>query len=301
MNQADDLLLFLQVAEAGGFSAAERITGIDKSRLSRRIAALEQRLGMRLLHRSARSVSLTSVGEEVVQHARAMAGNVDAILQLGAAHAGTPRGTLHVNTSPLLGETRAARILGRFAASNPQVRLQITLTNDFIDLVGERADLAIRAVHGSPESGDVVARLLGTSPTVVVASPTLLARVGEPAGIDELPSLPCLALGTLATPRPWRFVAVDGRMRELRLEPVLTSESLISLLELARAGAGFAQLPRDLCRSCLRTGSLRVVLPDCVSQPADIYAMYPTRKGKSFALRMLLDHLHTHWADDAEG
>lgn len=297
MEHLDDLFLFVQVVDAGGFSAAERSTGIAKSRLSRRVAMLETSLGVQLLHRSAHAFALTATGEEVVAHAREALAKVEQITQLTGETLGEPTGILHLNASLLIGETVLGPLLAGFSRLHPRVRVQLTLSNRFVDMVEERVDIVIRAAANPLESEDVIARPLAQSPSAIVAHPSLLADVGTPDSLDALHGLPCLAQGTLVSPRPWQFVTEAGEAIEIRITPRIAVDNLIAIRELALAGAGLAQLPLDICGDALAKGHLVRVLNHIRSQPVTIYAMYPTRRGMTSAARVLLDFLQTRWPE----
>jgi DNA-binding transcriptional LysR family regulator len=290
----DDLLLFLQIADAGGFSAAERRTGIPKSRLSRRLATLEAALGVRLLHRSAQSFGLTGLGEEIARHAREAAAQVERITQLSQDSLVEPNGVVHLHTSVLIGETTLPPLLAEFSRRYPRVRVQLTLSNRFVDLIEERLDLVIRAAATPLASADVIARPLASTASVIVAHPALL-EAGLPDSLDALANRPCLAQGTLLAPRPWQFIDAHGATLDWPVSPVIAVDNLLALRELALGGAGFAQLPIHLCEAALADGRLVRVLDTLCPRPATLYVMYQSRHGMSSAVRALLDFLQQAW------
>lgn len=294
MEHLDDLFLFVQVVDAGGFSAAERSTGIAKSRLSRRVAMLETALGVRLLHRSTHAFGLTPVGEEVAAQAREALAKVEQIRELTSHARDEPSGILHLNASLLLGETILPPLLAEFARTYPRVRVQLSLSNRFVDLTEERIDIVIRASAAPLASEDVVARSIARSRSAVYAHPSLLAA-GAPQSLDALADFPCLAQGTLVAPRPWQFVGDAGEPVEVRVVPVIAVDNLLAIHELAMAGAGLAQLPCNLCEAAERDGRLVRVLEHVRSQGVTIHAMYPSRRGMTQAARVLLDFLQARW------
>lgn len=295
MEHLDDLFLFVQVVDAGGFSAAERSTGIAKSRLSRRVAMLESSLGVRLLHRSAHAFGLTAFGEDVVAHAREALEKVKAIGLLASDMRDEPSGVVHLNSSLLIGETVLAPMLAEFARAHPRVQVQLTLSNRFVDLVEERIDIVIRAAVSPLASEDVIARPIAQTGSAVYGHPSLIAAYGPPASLDALNDLPCLAQGTLVSPRPWQFIDAQGEAIDIRITPVIAVDNLIAIRELAIAGAGFAQLPNNICADAVAKGQLVKMLDGIRSQGATIYAMYPSRRGMAKAARVLLDFLQTRW------
>jgi len=291
----DDLLLFIHVVDAGGFSAAERTTGISKSRLSRRVAVLEAALGVCLLHRSNQAFGLTAVGEQVARHAREAAEQVAKIGRLTRETLAEPTGTVHLHTSVLIGETTLPPLLAEFSCAHPRVKVQLTLSNRFVDLIEERLDLVIRAAAVPLASEDVVARPLSSTDSVVVVHPALLEGSVLPASLDDLQGRPCLAQGTMVNPRPWQFVDEHGTMLDWPVSPVIAVDNLLAIRELALCGAGFAHLPIHLCEDALSANRLVRVLDSMRSRPATIYAMYPSRRGMTSAVRALLEFLQQRW------
>ncbi|WP_439893015.1 LysR family transcriptional regulator (plasmid) [Ralstonia sp. 25C] len=298
MKRFDDLYLFTRVVEAGGFSAAERATGIPKSRLSRRIAELETQLGTRLLQRSSHRVSVTPVGEAVYRHARDMADASAAIEALAGAARSEPAGVLRVGTSPLLAETLIAGWLAEFADAHPKLRIELDLSNNYVDLIEQRIDVAIRAATGPLPSRDVVARPLAVSPRVLVGSPTLIARVGEPATPAALEELPCLGQGTLTRSRDWVLHDRHGHRLALPIRPRFATDNILALREAAIAGLGFAVLPRHCCHAALLDGRLRAALPGWMPEPADLHALYPSRTGVPPSVKALIAFLRERFTQE---
>lgn len=299
MKRFDDLYLFTRVVEAGGFSAAERATGIPKSRLSRRIAELETQLGTRLLQRSSHRVSVTPVGEAVYRHARDMADASAAIEALAGAARSEPAGVLRVGTSPLLAETLLAGWLAEFADAHPKLRIELELSNTYVDLIEQRIDVAIRAATGPLPSRDVVARHLAVSARVLVGSPTLLARVEAPSTPADLDNQPCLGQGTLARSRDWVLLDARGHRLALPVRPRFAADNIIALREAAIAGLGLAILPQHCCHEALVDGRLQTVLPNWTPEPADLHALYPSRAGVPPSVKALVAFLRERFAKEA--
>jgi DNA-binding transcriptional LysR family regulator len=291
IDDLNDLYLFARVVEAGGFAAAERDTGIPKSRLSRRVAALEKQLGVRLIQRSAHAFSVTDVGHSVYRHARAMADEAQSVISTVAETLNEPSGLVRVSSSTLTAELYLAGWLGEFMSRYPKVRVALELSNRFVDLLTERIDLAVRFSTASLASADVVARPVGVSRMVLVASPALLAKHGAPVDFVDLARLPAIGQGTLESVRPWTFKAPDGSAIVHHPEPRLVIENIIALREAAIHGAGVVQLPWDACKGALERGELRLVLEHYLSIGVGVYCVYPTRSGMPAAVRVLLSFL----------
>lgn len=291
MEDLDDLYLFMRVIDAGGFSAAERSTGIPKSRLSRRIAALETRLGVRLIQRSAHSFHATAIGESVYRHARAIADEAEAVRATVSQTLAEPSGLIRVSSSLLTGELLLSGWLADFMNLYPKVRISLDLSNRYVDLLEERIDLAIRFSSMPLDSADIVARPIGQAGMVLVASPSFLAAHGEPDALEDLGRFPALAQGSLEAIRPWVFKDASGARLMHQPQARFITDNILALREAALRGAGLVQLPTDACKDALRDGSLRILLPQLESVGATVYAIYPSRRGMTSAVRTLISYL----------
>ena len=299
MDRLDDLITFLRVADAGGFSAAERSTGVPKSRLSRRIAALEKELGVRLVQRSSHAFHLTDVGERVYRHARAMADEANAVRATVSEALAEPSGLIRVSSSLLQGELFLAGWLAEFMNRYPKVRVSLDLSNHYVDMLVDRIDLAIRVSAAPLAAADVVARPIGTGRMVLVGSQALVARLGAPRSIAGLEGLPLIAQGQAETVRPWVFRGPDGRELSYLPQARFLSNNLLALREALLGGAGVAQLPLEACRDALRSGAVVELLPELAPPASTVYAIYPSRRGLAFAVRTLIDFLEERFRDTA--
>ncbi|WP_230370116.1 LysR family transcriptional regulator [Paludibacterium denitrificans] len=197
MPDLNDLLYFAKVVEHGGFMAASRVLGIPKSRLSRRVAELEERLGVRLLQRTTRRLALTDVGNSYYAHCQAMLAEAEAAEDAIARITAEPRGLVRVSCPELLANTLLSPILPRFMAAHPQVRIWLEATNRRVDLIEEGIDVAIRVRHVIDDSANLVVRQLGISRVILVASPTLLGNAPLPQHPTELGTLPVLTMSRM--------------------------------------------------------------------------------------------------------
>ena len=291
MQDLNDLTLFARVVEAGGYSAAERLTGIPKSRLSRRVAALETELGVRLIQRSANRFFVTEAGERVHRHAQAIAREAEALAVSVAATRDEPAGLVRLSAAPLAGEMWLAGWLGEFTRLHPRVQIALSLSNRQVDLLAERIDLALRFSSTPLVDADVVARAIGQGRMVLVASPGHVAEHGTPSGLEDLHGRAAIVLGDLARPRPWSFIGVAGEPVWVTPAARFVVNNIVAAREAARAGAGIAQLPLAACEEALGDGSLLALLPSQAPPPTTLYAMYPSRHGVSAAVRALLAFL----------
>ncbi|AVC42810.1 LysR substrate-binding domain-containing protein [Achromobacter ruhlandii] len=287
IHHLDDLLLFTEVVEKGGFSAAARVLNMQRSKLSRRVAELETRLGLRLLQRNTRRVSLTPMGEQIYVHALAMAREARSAFDLAAAMGDTPSGLLRMTAPSALAVTLLGELVSRFCLKHPGVRVLLDTRDQIIDLVGEGYDLAFRAQGASLTDSRLVARELAPVPLILVAAPEM-ARAA-PRHPRELSALPLLAHATQDSPQSWHFAGPAGEAESIEFRPRCLSTNLAALREMASAGLGVALLPHYLCAGSLARGDLAQLLPAWRAAPARIYAVMPARRGAPLALRRFLD------------
>jgi DNA-binding transcriptional LysR family regulator len=292
MNDLNDLAYFAHVAEHGGFAAAERVTGIPKSKLSRRIAALEQRLGVRLIQRSTRRFAITDIGQRTLQHARAMLAEADAAQALARDESAAPRGTVRLACPPALLQHAVGDMLARFLNAWPQVALQVQSTNRNVDVWQDGVDLALRVrAPGAALLQDEIVKPLALSAHLLVAAPALLANAAPPATPADLARLPTLALGNSPDAARWRLTGPAGALAEVPLQPRLVVDDMGALLCAALAGVGCAALPRLMVHGPLTRGDLQEVLPGWAPPPGVVQAAFASRQGVRPAVRQLLDAL----------
>lgn len=290
----NDLYFFVQVVQHGGFAAAGRALDVPKSTLSRRIQALEARLGARLLQRTSRRFVVTEVGREFLRHAKAMLQAADAaedaVKERLSEPSGIVRFTVPVGLSAVL-----APLLPRFLERHPKVELEQHVSNRFVDLVEEGFDLALRG-HDRPlpDSGLIERRLVAT-PWVLAASPSYLARAGVPEAPRDLESHAALVLGApsgAGSHDRWMLRSADrGVAEEVALRARLRSDEVQTLKAAAIGGAGIAALPEYLCRNDIDNGALDRVLPEWTAGDGAITMLVPSRRGQLPSVRELMDFL----------
>lgn len=286
---ADDLLLFARVMEAGSFSRAAERVHWPKSTVSRRIAALESRLGEKLLLRSTRKLALTDFGAGVLEHARVVAAEVDGALALALHRQRKPSGRLRVSMPSDFAERVAAGMLAQFALDYPEVQLELDLTPRRVDLIGEGFDLAIR-MGALDEDSQLAARRLATTHWGLYASPDYLARVGEPLLPQALDAMHGLLLLTrTGEPVPWRLHR-DGAEPYLARPAQRTVANSPSLLaQMALNGVGIAGVDRLLVRHSLELGRLQRLLPDWELPGSVCWAVFPERRLMPLRTRVFLE------------
>lgn len=287
----NDLHYFAQVVEHGGFAPAGRALGIPKSKLSRRIAMLEERLGTKLILRSTRSFAVTEVGRGYYTHCRAMLVEAEAAEEsIALAHA-EPRGVVRMSCPVALLSTRIGDMLADFMAEYPRVELHLEETNRKVDVVAEGIDLAIRVRPPPLEDSDLVMRALSDRGQCLVASPALLAQWGTPASPADLGRLPSLDLAQPQDEHIWLLRGPDGTRADIRHRPRYVTRAMLALRAAAVAGVGVVQLPRMMMAEEFQRGALVPVLPGWEPRREIIHVVFASRRGQLPAVRKLVDYL----------
>ncbi|UST76940.1 LysR substrate-binding domain-containing protein [Pseudomonas siliginis] len=290
MQDLNDLYYFAKVVEAGGFAAAGRLLGIPKSRLSRRIAELEERLGARLLQRTTRQLSLTAVGERYLRHCQAMLLEAEMADEVVASMSSEPRGRLRVSCPTGLAHEMLPTVISDFLGKFPQVQLEVVLLNRRVDLVTEGIDVALRVRDHGDEDPLLVTRRLRQAQAVVIASPAFMQgkTITHPQDLKNLP-----VLGALEADRMVHVRLLDqqGKSVDLSMEARLGIDDFVVRKACVLAGQGFTVLPMMFCETELRNGTLVQVLPQWSLPGGWLQAVYPHRRGVMPAVRAWIDHL----------
>lgn len=291
MHDLNDLYYFAQVVEAGGFSAAARRLDIPKSRLSRRIALLEERLQMRLLQRTTRRLSLTTAGERYLQYCRAVTESAlaadEAIEQLRAE----PSGTVVMSAPIALAHEALPKLMPEFLRAWPKVSVQIIASNRRIDLIREGVDLALRVREKLDTDAEMVARQLGSSASYLVASPEFLRRHGAPQHPAELAEARTLAFSDTRGPVRWALQGPREESVSVTVTPQLACNDFPVLVEAAIHDGGIVLLPDVAVADPMRAGKLVQVLPNWSAPTGIVHIIYPSRRGMLPAVRTLVDFL----------
>jgi len=285
------MLFFAEVVDRGGFAAAGRALHIPKSRLSRRVADLEARLGVRLLQRTTRKLSLTEAGEIYHRHCVAMREQAEAADEAVARVQNEPRGTVRITCPVTLAQATIGPILPRFLAAHPQVRIDMQVTNRVVDLVQEGVDVALRVRATLDDSGTLVIKNLGPTQGLLVASPQLLQRYGQPEQPEMLRHLPTVAMSAADARATWHLLGPRGASYDLEHRPVYTADDLLTLKFAVLQGTGMCTLPDYMCSEELHRGELVPVLPGWAPRSSLVLAVFPSRRGMVPAVRRFLDFL----------
>lgn len=300
MFDLNDLYLYTKVVEHGGFAPAGRILGLPKSRLSRRVAQLEERLGVRLIQRSTRQFAVTEVGLEYYHHCVSMMDRAHAAQDAIERSRAVPSGIVRLACSTLLLDSRLAPMLARFMAECPVVELLVKSYNRRVDVIGEGFDLVLSVRHRPLESSELVMRKLADSRQRLVVAPRLLIGHEQPLRPSDLFELPSLGWGANVQEYTWDLDGPDGAVASIRYRPRLVSDDVAVLRQGALAGVGVVLLPEELVRADLAAGRLVHALEDWTPRRGEIVALFPSRRGVTPAVRKLIDFLVDAFEQEAE-
>jgi DNA-binding transcriptional LysR family regulator len=289
MDRLAGIEAFLRVAEAKSFTAAAERLRLSKSLVSRQVAGLEAELGVRLIQRSTRRLTLTEAGERFFQSSQRILAELEEAKQSVSTLQAAPRGRLYVNAPMSFGYLHLAPALPRFLERYPEVEIDIQMNDRFVDLIEEGFDMAVRI--GRLADSSLVARRLAPLRRALVASPAYLARHGIPGTPDDLAHHHCLCYSNLTRSEEWRFLRNDGQPWTVEVKGRLRANNGDALRAAALHGLGIANLPSFLVGGDLQAGTLASLLGDYVPQDAAIFAVYPHSRHLSPKVRAFTDFL----------
>jgi DNA-binding transcriptional LysR family regulator len=288
MDPLDGIAAFAAVVDSGSFSAAARRLKVSKSAVSAHVQRLEARLGVRLLHRTTRRLSVTEAGAAYYRHCARILAEAAAAEQAAGALQREPRGTLRISAPDSFGWMHVAPAVPAFLRRYPELGVDIALSAAHVDLVEQGLDLAIRI--GVLEDSPLVVRRLAPSRLVLAAAPAYLKAQGKPRRPDELSRHNCLCNNLLPWGDEWRLVGKGGELR-VAVGGSFRSNNAETLRAAALDGIGIALLPSWAVAEPLRRGALRRVLPGWEPPGSTIYAVYPDNRLMSMKVRAFVDHL----------
>ncbi|GEP07252.1 LysR family transcriptional regulator [Methylobacterium oxalidis] len=284
----NDYRYFAEVVAHGGFAAAGRALREPKSKLSRRVAAIEARLGLRLIERSSRRFRVTEVGHAFYERCRAMMLEAERAEAVVAEAQAEPNGRIRMSCPTGLVEVVSASVRG-FLTRYPKVRLQLVAGDKPVDLIEQRIDVALRVRLELTTDASLTMRSMGHSRWILVASPQVASRLGT--DIAALASFPTLGTSDDPGEVEWRFEREDGASHTLRHEPRMTCGDFAVLCDAAADGLGIAYLPDHACAGHIASGRLVHVLRNWRSRAGIVHLVFTTRRGLPPAVRALIDHL----------
>ena len=286
---------FVQVFDSGGFSAAARQHGRSKALLSKYVTDLEDYLGVRLMNRTTRKLSLTEAGEAYYREVSQLLQQLDDLDATITDQTAEPRGLLRVSVPRNLGETALAPAIFAFMIKNPLMTVDLRLEDRFVDLVEEGIDVALRVSSLSDSS--LIARKIADVHHYVYGSPALIEKHGAPKTADALKNKPCVLDTNMPSHTSWRFVE-RGKPTSVHVSGPVRVNSPVASLQAALAGLGFAVLPSHLAEPYVAQGKLVAVLVDAMPQGASLKAVYPHRRHLAGKVRALIDHLIAWFAQN---
>ncbi|AEI82842.1 transcriptional regulator LysR family (plasmid) [Cupriavidus necator N-1] len=291
MQDLNELYYYVQSVEHGGFAPAGRALGMPKSKLSRRIAMLEERLGVRLIHRSTRQFTVTEIGRTYYEHCKAMLVEAEAAQEAIELTRAEPRGVMRVTCPVALLQVHVGAMLAEFMVRHPHVTIHLEATNRNVDPVAEAVDVAIRVRPPPLQDSDLVIRVLAERKQCLIASSQLIKVLGMPRVPPDLGSWPSLGLGMPRPDHVWKLFGPDGAVADVHHQPRFVTGDMVALRNAAHAGVGVAQLPVMMVARELAAGSLVRLLPQWAPRAEILHAVFPSRRGLLPSVRLLVDHL----------
>ena len=282
----DDVALFRTITTAGSLSAAARQSGMTPMAVSRRLAALEARLGVRLVHRTTRSLSLTSEGESFLPHSISLLEGAEAARTALAGGSSGLSGVLKLTAPNVIGHSIVVPIIAEMIADNPALGVELTLSDGVIDIAGTGQDIAIRVTPMEPS--DLIATKLSDNPRILCASPSYLGRFGKPETVADLGAHPCIKLQAMET---WPF-RIGGELIQVRVAGPIRANTVDAVRTACLAGAGIALMTLWDVRHLTEGGDLvRIDLTGAELDTLGIWAVFPSRDQVPARVRVLIERL----------
>lgn len=287
----NDYFYFVHVVDRRGFASAGRALNVPKSRLSRHVQQLEERLGARLIQRTSRQFVVTEIGEAFYRRARAAINEVEAAEAEVRRRTNTLEGRVRLSCSVGVAQFALAEIISAFLVDNPKVDVSQNVTNRPVDLLEAGIDIAIRGHAGPLPDSSHVARRVARTPWYLFASPGYLERQGTPARPEDLGDHVGLEAGWRREAGRWSLRGPDDESVNVSYSPRLNSDDMSTLKEVAAAGLGIVSLPGYVCRRDVQAGRLKRVLPGWIAAEAQLSMILPSRRGLLPAVEALAEHI----------
>ncbi|MDQ1363829.1 MAG: LysR family transcriptional regulator [Pseudomonadota bacterium] len=289
MDRYTEMQIFVRVAESGSLSATAERMNIAKSAVSRRLAELESRLGVQLLHRTTRRISLTESGRHYFQQAQRLLADLEEVEQSVASEHTHLRGLLRLAVPLSFGIRHLAPLFDEFMLQHPDVQLELNLDDRTVNLLEEGLDLAIRI--GMLADSTLMARRLATVQQIVCASPQYLEQFGEPHSPEELKQHAALNYSNVPESQLWQFSLPGHKTLNVRPRVRMRANNGDVLLQAAIDGLGILVSPDFICRDAIGQGLLRPMLSDYPQPDLHVYAIYPAQRHLPRRVRVLIDFL----------
>jgi DNA-binding transcriptional LysR family regulator len=293
MDRFEELQVFVAVVEAGSFTAAADRLDVAKSAVSRRVSALEERLGAQLLRRTTRRLSLTETGQSFYEHSARILADLDVAEAAVAQEHGELRGVLRIALPLSFGVRHMSEPIASFSRLHPRVSFELDLNDRRVDLVAEGADLALRI--GRLADSTLIARRLFEARTVVCASPDYLERNGSPATPQDLVDHDCLVYSNLPDPTRWVCTDSEGNKHTTDVHAAMAASSGDFLCAASVEGLGIAMQPTFIAGEAISQGDLVPILTEYTWPVTPAYAVYPPTRHLSYRVREFIDFLAAHF------
>ena len=294
MRKFEEMEAFVAVVETGSFTSAADRLGLTKSVVSRKVSALEERLGVQLMRRTTRQQNLTDTGQSFYEHSARILADLDEAESAVLQEHGELRGTLRVALPLSFGVRHMCRPIAEFCRRHPRVTFDLDLNDRRVDLVEEGADLAVRI--GRLADSSLIARRLFEARTVVCGAPGYFEQHGKPGVPEDLRRHRCLVYANLPEPRRWVCHGPEGNRIEVDVEPAMSVSSGDFLSAAAAQGLGIVMQPTFIAGEAIRRGELVPVLTDYAWPVTPAYAVYPPTRHLSYRVREFIDHLAGYFA-----
>lgn len=290
MDKLTSMLVFTKVAKAGSFASAAKELGLSRAMATKHVMQLENGLGIRLLNRTTRNLSLTEVGMVYLERCLQILDEMEE-MEIAVTRLQTePRGILKVSATPFFGAYHLAPAIAAYTEVYPDVNVELMLQASYIDLIEEGFDLAIHLDELRDSS--LIARKLGSSQRLVCGAPSYFKKHGVPKTPDDLRKHNCLVNSILPPRDQWQFSIPGGETTVVRVSGTMHSNVADALRMAGLSGLGLVLLPTYMVGQDIRKGRLQAVLTDYVPAPLEIHAVYPHRKHLSAKVRTFVDFLH---------
>jgi DNA-binding transcriptional LysR family regulator len=285
----NDIIVFTKVVETKSFTGAADALGLPKSTVSRKLAQLEERLGVRLVQRTTRKLALTEIGEAYYERCSRIVSDIHSAEQLVTDMQSTPRGRLRITASVDFSTRWLGGIVAEFLAAHPDINIELEATDRLVDLIDDGFDMAVR--FGPMPESTLIARRIAALGLVLCASPEYLARRGTPKAIDELDEHEHVLFTPTSRNQAWTLVGPNDATYEFGRPARFASNNFGSVIEVARAGGGITLISEFMINEHIKSGSLVLVLPEWKTRPTEVHAVYPARQNLPPRLTLFLDHL----------
>lgn len=285
----NDWLMFTQIVEIGGLSAASRLLGVPKSTLSRRLSRLEEDFGTRIVIRRGRTFELTEAGRLFYQEARLLAEHVASSRERLSESTQQEGGTLRMTAPKTPGGYFLGTWIAEFVDLHPNIHIELDLTDHMVNLFEQGYDLALRV--GPLSNSALIARKLGTSDRILVAAPDYLSQHGQPELPGELSQHKCISFGEQRNGKSSWLLTRGLQSQQINFYSTLRCNDMATIMQLTLAGAGIALIPVFVCKESLESGTLQQVLPQWYGPVAEFHLIYTERKLMPTRVRLLVDFL----------